>query len=378
VKNNFFFIDHRGAISNDPNSLKRHERYVQNYKNKYDLNSNDDFTVLSNKEQNSIPSNKLKIEYLNSSIRFSPVFIYKCGAIIKNKGISNIILICPDPWESYFIAFIIKKIYAKKANIQVQLHADVLDPGWINLKITNKVKSLLVFFAMRNAANIRFVSEHQSKKLVKKFKIEKERYFISNVPCNYILMNKGERKTKNQPENYGFLGRINHERGLLELLELFMTLTKINPKAKLFVTGYGKDVDWFRNQILTMGIADKVVIQGFMNIQELSRFWARIDVLLSTSSSESFGRTIRESLYVGIPVLAKKSNGTESLKKVFNRAFFQVYEDHKNILEIKKLIKRLKINENTDSLKNELEIMDQNAVETLTKAWHKLTNMKEK
>jgi glycosyltransferase involved in cell wall biosynthesis len=231
---------------------------------------------------------------------------------------------------------------------------------------------------MRNAANIRFVSEHQSKKLVKKFKIEKERYFISNVPCNYILMNKGERKTKNQPENYGFLGRINHERGLLELLELFMTLTKINPKAKLFVTGYGKDVDWFRNQILTMGIADKVVIQGFMNIQELSRFWARIDVLLSTSSSESFGRTIRESLYVGIPVLAKKSNGTESLKKVFNRAFFQVYEDHKNILEIKKLIKRLKINENTDSLKNELEIMDQNAVETLTKAWHKLTNMKEK
>jgi glycosyltransferase involved in cell wall biosynthesis len=45
-------------------------------------------------------------------------------------------------------------------------------------------------------------------------------------------------------------------------------------------------------------------------------FWSKIGVYVSLAKSESYGRSIREAAYLGVPILAAASNGFEILREL--------------------------------------------------------------
>jgi glycosyltransferase involved in cell wall biosynthesis len=55
---------------------------------------------------------------------------------------------------------------------------------------------------------------------------------------------------------------------------------------------------------------------GNLSASEMQVFWRKIGVYVSLAKSESYGRSIREAAYLGVPILAAKSNGFDMLREL--------------------------------------------------------------
>jgi glycosyltransferase involved in cell wall biosynthesis len=85
------------------------------------------------------------------------------------------------------------------------------------------------------------------------------------------------------------------------------------PTAHHLIVGDGipEYVDFIKSEAMRMGLGDRVHFLGFQ--PDVPSLLLRIDVLVSTSHRESFGRTLIEAMAAGKPVVATRSGGPEEI-----------------------------------------------------------------
>jgi glycosyltransferase involved in cell wall biosynthesis len=146
---------------------------------------------------------------------------------------------------------------------------------------------------------------------------------VAAVPLN-LYESISFREALGDVNSVGFIGRIESDRGLEALLLLMQELNNNPNPPKLILVGDGSLKDYLIGQIQNLAPKIKVVQTGFLDGVEMEMAWRQIGVLLSTAPSESYGRTIRESLVHGIPVIALESNGASQLAKSIPSPYLQV------------------------------------------------------
>ncbi len=107
----------------------------------------------------------------------------------------------------------------------------------------------------------------------------------------------------------GFLGRLVIEKGLDIFAQTIHLLQKLNPKNnfKILIIGQGPARDWFEKQV------PNAIFAGFQDGQNLGRAVASMDILFNPSITETFGNVTLEAMASGVPVVAAKAAGSESL-----------------------------------------------------------------
>ncbi len=117
------------------------------------------------------------------------------------------------------------------------------------------------------------------------------------------------KKDKNEVFVIGYVGRLVEEKGILDLVNACNQLSKV---YKLLVVGDGPLKSKILKIIKFRNIADRVEFAGAVKREDMSEYYAKMDVLVAPSRTtarwkEQFGRMIAEAFMYGVPVIGSDS-----------------------------------------------------------------------
>ena len=105
----------------------------------------------------------------------------------------------------------------------------------------------------------------------------------------------------------GFIGRLVMEKGLDVFSDTIDRLTERGVQHKVLVVGEGPAREWFQNRL------PNAVFTGFQKGPDLGRAVASMDMLFNPSVTETFGNVTLEAMACGLPTVAARATGSESL-----------------------------------------------------------------
>lgn len=107
----------------------------------------------------------------------------------------------------------------------------------------------------------------------------------------------------------GFLGRLVMEKGLDVFSDTIDELQRRKIAHQILIIGEGPAKQWFEDRI------PQAIFAGFQEGENLSRSVASMDIFFNPSITETFGNVTLESMACGLPVVAAKATGSQSLVK---------------------------------------------------------------
>ncbi len=105
----------------------------------------------------------------------------------------------------------------------------------------------------------------------------------------------------------GFLGRLVMEKGLDVFSDAIDQLNRRQVQHKVMVIGEGPARGWFESRL------PNAAFVGFQGGADLGRAVAAMDMLFNPSVTETFGNVTLEAMACGLPVVAAKATGSQSL-----------------------------------------------------------------
>ncbi|MDM7967554.1 glycosyltransferase family 4 protein [Blastomonas fulva] len=105
----------------------------------------------------------------------------------------------------------------------------------------------------------------------------------------------------------GFLGRLVMEKGLDVFSDTIDRLIRRNVPHQVLVVGEGPARGWFESRL------PGAVFAGFQGGADLGRAVASMDMFFNPSITETFGNVTLEAMACGLPVVAARATGSESL-----------------------------------------------------------------
>lgn len=106
----------------------------------------------------------------------------------------------------------------------------------------------------------------------------------------------------------GFVGRLVMEKGLDVFAETIDRLKRRGVAHRVLVVGDGPARSWFERRL-----CERAVFAGFQTKENLGRAVASMDMLFNPSDTETFGNVTLEALASGLPVVAARATGSQSL-----------------------------------------------------------------
>ncbi|WP_156679645.1 glycosyltransferase family 4 protein [Sphingomonas profundi] len=104
-----------------------------------------------------------------------------------------------------------------------------------------------------------------------------------------------------------FIGRLVMEKGLDVFSDAVDQLARRGVRHRVLVIGAGPAREWFERRL------PDAVFVGFQKGEDLGRAAASADMLFNPSVTETFGNVTLEAMAVGLPVVAARATGSESL-----------------------------------------------------------------
>lgn len=109
----------------------------------------------------------------------------------------------------------------------------------------------------------------------------------------------------------GFMGRLVEEKGIADLIFSISHLITEIPEIELRIAGAGPLLPSILNQVTTLGLANRVHFDGWIENKE--DWFSRIDTLVVPSHVEPFGIVVLEGIAHGKPVIASSTEGPLSI-----------------------------------------------------------------
>jgi glycosyltransferase involved in cell wall biosynthesis len=359
-------IDPRGTIGEgDIDTRRRQEIYRAELNTKSGIGK---YIVLT---ANSLVKKNHSVDtyILSKPNRISTKFIFSGVRTVKKLGLTNVVFTCADPWESLFSLLLIKFFSRVKGQVHVQIHADITDSKWRELNSTNRMRYRLAFVTLKFASIVRVVSETQKSRLANEFSIPEERIVVAPLPVNLSVFTHGQKSRIPNKRLIGFVGRLHPDRGIKTFCNFVRILNNFDQKFEVRIIGSGPFESLFRQELLETIESNRIEFTGFLESGEYSSKLSELNVLASFAPSESFGRTIREALMCGVPVLATPSAAVDDLLKIVPREEIQVliqFDDEKKIYS--QYLKAIEIR-NMESTRSLLARENKRNVESIVASW---------
>ncbi len=140
---------------------------------------------------------------------------------------------------------------------------------------------------------------------VKPFKVED----VSKLRTSLLGENAGDKKL------LLFVGRLNEEKGVSELLEATKALISEGVDLALVLVGVGHEENIFKQQAVRLGINKSVNFVGWVESKDIYKYYAAADVFVgpskrsSSGGVEAQGLTFAEAMLAGCKVVGTNSGG---------------------------------------------------------------------
>ena len=141
-------------------------------------------------------------------------------------------------------------------------------------------------------------------------KFYSEKLKDKKVKCVYIPNSINffpQEKAKLETENLISIGRLSHEKGYLDLIDIFKELHQKYPDSKSNIIGDGPDRKKIEKKIRDNKLEDYIILHGFQEKEYINKYLEKSSVYIMTSYTESFGLVLLEAFAYGIPCVAYSS-----------------------------------------------------------------------
>lgn len=162
--------------------------------------------------------------------------------------------------------------------------------------------------ALLGAKNIITPSHLEKKQLVEIYSVPEERIHIVPRGIQTCFL-KPMVRALNGPPKFCSVGSIKPQKNTLGLIHLFEKATAIYPGSTLHVIGPVQNIEYFAKvqaEIHRLKISEFVEFSGYIPPNQLSKAVEKMHLHLTTSNCETFGRSIFETLAIGLPNIARK------------------------------------------------------------------------
>lgn len=202
-----------------------------------------------------------------------------------------------------------------------------------------------------------------SPNLIKDWNLEKYKNKINIASEHIIDFNFFSNKQKIEERNYiGYIGRLSHEKGILNLMEAIKILTKETPKEnfKFLIGGDGNLREFVEDYISLNNLEEFVEYIGWIPHEKLPMYLNKLKLLVIPSYSEGLPNIMLESMACGTPILSSSVGAIPNIIKDQKNGFLMENNSPesiaKNIIKIINSKKIDNISKNAiNSIKNEFE-----------------------
>ena len=115
------------------------------------------------------------------------------------------------------------------------------------------------------------------------------------------------------PENafvYGYVGRVNADKGINELISAFKIVNETKKDAYLVLVGMLDDANPISAENLAYAReSEKIVLTGNVPVSDVYYHMAMFDVLTHPTYREGFGKVLQEAMGVGVPIITTNVPG---------------------------------------------------------------------
>ena len=359
-------IDSRGVIDpNDNYTFNRHIRYAMRLKEKSDLR----LVVVSSKKSNFIyKKNNLFFIGIESNNYFSPKFVKKSVEKLIEYNLHPKLLVSGDPWESFEVS----KYVSRKMNqkfcipIQAQLHADVFDPKWVNYSVVRKIRLIWCRRNLKKADSIRLVSQTQLHNFPKSYH-NSNKIIICPVPLNMI--SNPPNFNLNRPNSVGFIGRLENDRGLDELISIMDKLQNYNKNLQIVIAGEGSKSKYLIKRLGRILSNENIIYLKQLDPENMLKAWSKIGVLISTAKTESYGRVMREAACYGIPIMTVMNSGSNLLSKEIPMSWLEFISSNDKSEEIAMKFEKLRKQKTNSKYLEQTLFRENTNVSNLIDSW---------
>lgn len=196
-------------------------------------------------------------------------------------------LIAPPPWKGY---------------------EKILTRGFIIPKARGIIfylsQKLSIFFMKRSADRIQVCNHFDRGHLIKKKVPAKKIKVVSGgVDIAYI---SGIKESKEGEYDAAFLGRLQPQKGVFDLVKIWKRVCQVRPEARLALIDGGtkRAYERLKLRIIRDGLKNNIALFGFLKGEENFRILKSSKCFLCPSKYESWGIVVAEAMTCGLPVVA--------------------------------------------------------------------------
>lgn len=128
--------------------------------------------------------------------------------------------------------------------------------------------------------------------------------------CIYIpnvLDKLTNKESKCDNHNIVSAGRLEPEKGYMDLLKVVLKVKKQIPDIKLNILGEGSEREELEQFIKDNNLEENIKLPGFKNVKEMEEYYLDSSIFVSTSLKESFGLAVLEASSYKLPIVAFSS-----------------------------------------------------------------------
>lgn len=157
-------------------------------------------------------------------------------------------------------------------------------------------------FAVRHAYRLIAISHFTARELFSLYHVPREKVVI--IPNGYNPPHKESPTPPQQRDSILYIGRIEHKKNLLLLIEAFALFReRITPCPTLFCVGRkGFGAEEIEKHIRTYHLKQQVILPGYLHAEALVSYWQRARLFVLPSHYEGFGIPILEAMARGVLV----------------------------------------------------------------------------
>ena len=139
-------------------------------------------------------------------------------------------------------------------------------------------------------------------KELKEFYEDKTNCKCVNIPNS--IMSLPSKLSKLENKNIISIGRLSHEKGYLDLIDVFKLVSDKCSDVKLNIIGDGSEKTKIIEKIKKYNLEENVILHGFKDAEYIEKVFLESSIYVMTSFTESFGLVILEASSYGIPCVA--------------------------------------------------------------------------
>lgn len=253
--------------------------------------------------------------------------------------------------------------------LQIQVHGDFGNLKPLGGGPKSGLRWAVASKSLKSADSIRAVSPMQAASLSKAFEIDNTRVFVAPVPINeHFLRHEPPASSPSGLHKVGFIGRLHMERGIKLWADVAHALHELNPDLEFHVLGDGPDSLFFRKRLENRIPRHRIKFYGALTGSLLVDSVSSLSVVLNTCSVEAYGRSLLESVAVGVPVVTTTSPGSIFVKSTFETAPLYVVDERNLVSSVLWSISH-KSPKPDLNLKRQIEYFESENINLLAQSW---------